>query len=64
MPPDDSAGTDMVATGIKMPRRLRDMIDDQLAYNDSRARWIREAIRLRLREEYDIPEDEIPLETE
>lgn len=33
---------------VPMPRALVDQIDDELDYGDSRAEWIREAVRQRL----------------
>ena len=33
---------------VPMPKELRDEIDKQLEYGDSRSEWIREAIRQRL----------------
>jgi len=33
---------------VPMPKSLRDEIDGQLEYGDSRSEWIREAIRQRL----------------
>ena len=33
---------------VPMPKELRDEIDKQLEYGDSRSEWIRQAIRQRL----------------
>ena len=33
---------------VPMPQELKDQIDDQLEYGDSRSEWIREAVRQRL----------------
>jgi Arc/MetJ-type ribon-helix-helix transcriptional regulator len=36
---------------VPMPKELKDEIEDRLGYNDSKAEWIREAIRQRLERE-------------
>ena len=36
---------------VPMPAALVDQVDEQLSYGDSRAEWIREAIRQRLERE-------------
>lgn len=49
---------DRVDVTVNMGSDLDESVKDQLEYGDSKSAWIREAIRMRLREEADTaPED-------
>lgn len=48
---------DRVDVTVNMGPELDEEIKDQLEYGDSKSAWIREAIRMRLREEADTAED-------
>jgi len=41
---------------VRMARGLNRAIEDQLGYDDTKAEWVREAIRMRLTDETDSTE--------
>lgn len=47
---------------ITMPDEMVSDIDEQLEYGDSRAAWIREAVRQRLEREAALPEESDEME--